>query len=372
MMRQTVVLVLTLAIAMAVSPPPFSPLSTFFDIDVSTSATFFSGKSFGPGCAAGGTIPHGFIAVAMNGVSVGMKSAAAVCGMCVAIKGPAPQSPNPAENQGVVGEYYAYVYEVCEECTQSAGLQLGIPGKGQSNVVWRAIPCPSKQQMSLFFDGSTASKARFQIRGLSAPIIAATVNGRELPTEGSFFKYENGTSTIYPFTVSASTALGEQISVTVPAYREYGELADLISVRRDVPARPTAAAAPVAIGEFGSGSLSTSSGGQIRTVSTTDQAGRQIVTITTSPVDNGGAAAGPAQLPQIPQQNVAHDNTRPPLYANGYGQPALSTMNDQAERSRLEQFLTSPEFMQLPDATGKVGYGLGADFGGMNGQRIQI
>lgn len=45
-------------------------------------------------------------------MTVGMKSQAAVCGMCVAIKGPAPSTPNPADNVGVVGEYYAYVYDV--------------------------------------------------------------------------------------------------------------------------------------------------------------------------------------------------------------------------------------------------------------------
>ncbi|CEO96893.1 hypothetical protein PBRA_005497 [Plasmodiophora brassicae] len=207
-------MIAALVVASASPTTPFSPLSTFFDIDVSTAASFYSGKNFGPGCAAGGTIPQGFIAVAMNGMTVGMKSQAAVCGMCVAIKGPAPSTPNPADNVGVVGEYYAYVYDVCPECTQTSGIQLGIPGTGTSNVVWRAIPCPAKQQqVTLFFDGATQTRARFQVRGLSAPIIDAKVNGHDLHMDGAFYKHElkNGTNPVYPFTVDVTTALGEQV-----------------------------------------------------------------------------------------------------------------------------------------------------------------
>eukprot|EP00474_Spongospora_subterranea_P011084 CRZ11542.1 hypothetical protein [Spongospora subterranea] len=121
----------------------------------------------------------------MNGMTMGMNTTASVCGMCIAIRGSPPSSVNPAENQGVVGEYYAYVYEVgrlaenatqrqfsvngydqtCDDCTQSAGIQLGIPGHGQSTVVWRAIPCPSAQTETpfIFFNGAKQAKARFQV-----------------------------------------------------------------------------------------------------------------------------------------------------------------------------------------------------------------
>lgn len=285
-------------IGAASSEAPFSPLSTFYDFDVSTTASFYAGRQFGPGCARGGGIPDGFVAVAMNGATMGLKSSASICGMCVAIKGPAPTSANPADNVGVVGEYYGYVYEVCDDCTQTAGLQIGIPGSGSNTVVWRAIPCPNTTESAagpfLFFDETRSNRARFQVRGLSAPIISATVSRSPLKNDGPFLVLE-GARSVFPFTVDIVTALGEQLSITVPAYRECGAMNDLISVKRVSPARATSLVAPDAQSRFGTGEIMTVAGPQTRTIRTSTQAGRQVVTITTSPYDDSIKAQGVAQ-----------------------------------------------------------------------------
>jgi hypothetical protein len=322
----------------------FSPLSTFYDIDVSTSASFYTGKSFGPGCARGGQIPDGFIAVAMNGLSLGMKSPAAICGMCVAIKGPAPTTADPVDNTGVCGEYYGYVYEVCEDCSQASGLQLGISGKGQSNVVWRAIPCPTKQPVSIFFDGCKANRARFQVRGLSAPIVSCTIDGQELSVDKAFFVHQNISGSTFPLNLAVITALGEQLAITVPAFREYGDLSDLITVRKDAPARTTSAQAPTASSEFGSGKLETRSGSQTRMVATSNQAGRQVLTITNSP---DSQASIPSQRQHVntaaPQQGAKNRNS---LYADSMAQTGgnLAYINNDNDRKRIETFLNSPNF----------------------------
>jgi hypothetical protein len=344
----------------------YSPLSTFYDIDVSTSASFFSGKSFGPGCARGGTIPDGFVAVAMNGAAMGLKTSASVCGMCVAIHGPAPSTGNPSENTGVCGEYYGYVYEVCEDCTQAAGIQLGVPGKGQSNVVWRAIPCPTKAPVSLFFDGSKSNRARFQVRGLSAPIISATVAGKELTMEKSFFVYENSTESCYPFDMSLTTALGEAMTITVPAFREYGDLSDLITVKKDAPARTTTAQVPQASNEFGSGQISTKSGPQSRTVATSNQVGRQVLTITNHadgsqhnleqrPATDQRPAMGSPTMKTPPfDDNPIGKKQHASLYADSMGQAAMGAGNNLAyvtdgnDRKRIESFMNSPDFLSAP------------------------
>jgi hypothetical protein len=279
-MSSTQFIFLSLLIVSCTAADTFSPLSTFFDIDVSTSASFYSGKSFGPGCALGGMIPDGFIPVAMNGKTMGLDNTAAACGMCIAIHAPAPLTSNPAENQGVTGEYFAFVYEVCNDCTQQQGMQLGIPGQGSSQIVWRSIPCPVKQQVSVFFDSTTPSRARFQVRGLLSPVITLTINGQARTMDGAFWIYDQA---VYPFTIVAKTALNEQVTIIVPAFREYGDMSDLIIVKKDSGSRNTSVNAPAAVSKMGTGEITTKSALQTRTITTMSQMGRQMLTITNTP-----------------------------------------------------------------------------------------
>ena len=189
---------------------------------------------------------------------MGMKNAAVVCGMCIAIHGPPPTSANQANNIGIVGEYYAYVYEVTK-CSPLSGCAFRhhtadhavlrsamiVPNRlacnWASQVKGRVMSCgvpfharpvrrrsrpirscssmrPRRQERAFRWmstESTPVATDSVQIRGLSSPLVSATVATKELAYDGPFLILEGSTS-VFPFTLNVVTALGEQVGFKLP------------------------------------------------------------------------------------------------------------------------------------------------------------
>ena len=92
--------------------------------------------------------------------------------------------------------------------------------------------------------------------------------------------------------------------------------------------------APPAQSEYGIGEIRTVSGLQSRSIRTTNQMGRQVVTITNSPNDGSGNAVGSGEM-MIPRQ--LQPPNRPPIYKTD---ASLSQLDENTGGS--SDFLSQP------------------------------
>ena len=103
---------------------------------------------------------------------------------------------------------------------------------------------------------------------------------------------------------------------------------------RESEPRSTSMTAPPAQSEYGIGEIRTVSGLQSRSIRTTNQMGRQVVTITNSPNDGSGNAVGSGEM-MIPRQ--LQPPNRPPIYKTD---ASLSQLDENTGGS--SNFLSQP------------------------------
>ena len=88
-------------------------------------------EPIGDSCSLGGGVPNGFIPLSINTAAISSTlDPTALCGMCVFIEAGAPETSAPQEvERAVIGSYFGYVYDTCEDCGEDETFRVGFTGE---------------------------------------------------------------------------------------------------------------------------------------------------------------------------------------------------------------------------------------------------
>lgn len=107
----------------------------------------------------------------------------AACGACIEFRGTGRGSSGTKIS---TRKQLAYVHDSCGDCPKN-DLDLSKNGDGRHEVIWKFVPCPITD-VQLLFEGCNAYYKKIQIRGVTVPIVSATVNGKgTIKTPDNFF-----------------------------------------------------------------------------------------------------------------------------------------------------------------------------------------